>query len=246
MTYSNLFFILKIFVTNFTLVKSTFKYNPMNSTADPKFWEDRVNLTLRIKAHFPDSFLPESSFLTIMEFTYINKTKWFDPYNLPPMNHVSKDTWQFDISYNSLYYGYTCNNCGLHDLYDIGERLPIKIGLNVDMDGIVNIFPMIGTVTDIKFPISQTSTFFQDPPEIVIAPSFDLNEPFHGSGLLTSVDLIHPIFGERNIPIYLPPGYLNPYKRFPVTFVIDASLKYMEVLKPQFGKILTTYITKKN
>ena len=91
---------------------------------------------------------------------------------------------------------------------------------------------------------TQTSTFFQDPPEIVIAPSFDLNEPFHGSGLLTSVDLSHPIFGERNIPIYLPPGYLNPYKRFPVTFVIDASLKYMEVLKPQFGKILTTYITK--
>ena len=115
-----------------------------------------------------------------------------------------------------------------------------EIGLSVFMDGIPNIYPMIGTVTDIKFPISQTSTFFQDPPEIVIAPSFDLNEPFHGSGLLTSVDLIHPIFGERNIPIYLPPGYLNPYKRFPVTFVIDASLKYMEVLKPQFGKILTT------
>ena len=115
-----------------------------------------------------------------------------------------------------------------------------EIGLSVFMDGIPNIYPMIGTVTDIKFPISQTSTFFQDPPEIVISPSFDLNEPFHGSGLLTSVDLIHPILGERNIPIYLPPGYLNPYKRFPVTFVIDASLKYMEVLKPQFGKILTT------
>ena len=120
-----------------------------------------------------------------------------------------------------------------------------ELGLNVFMDGITNIYPMIGTVTDIKFPISQTSTFFQDPPEIVIAPSFDLNEPFHGSGLLTSVDLIHPILGERNIPIYLPPGYLNPYKRFPVTFVIDASLEYMEVLKPQFGKILTTYITRK-
>ena len=236
MNHSNLFFILNIFVINFTLVKSTFKYNPMNSIADPKFWEDRVNLTLRIKAHFPDSFLPESSFLTIMEFTYINKTKWFDPYNLPPMNHVSKDTWQFDISYNSLYYGYTCNNCGLHDLYDIGERLPIKIGLNVDMDGIVNIFPMIGTVTDVKFPISQTSTFFQNPPEIVIAPTFDLNEPFHGSGFLTSIRLSHPEFGPRNIQIYLPPGYLNPYKSFPVTFLIDANLEIMEALKPQFGK----------
>ena len=131
MNYLNLIFFLKIFIVfNFTLVKSTFQYHNNNPTDGTKFLEDRVNLTLRIKVHFPDSSLPdENSFLSIMEFTYINKTKWFDPYNLPAMNYVSKDTWQFDISYNSLYYGYTCNNCGLPDLYDIGERLPIKIGV---------------------------------------------------------------------------------------------------------------------
>ena len=96
---------------------------------------------------------------------------------------------------------------------------------------------MIGTVADIKFPISKTSTFFQDPPEVVIAPTFALDEP--GSGFLTSVDLTHPIFGERNVQIYLPPGYLNPYKSFPVTFVMDANLEIMETLKPQLGK---TYV----
>ena len=135
MTYSNLFFILKIFAINFTLVNSTFQYNNPNQSSS-KFMEDRVNLTLRIKAHFPDSFLPEGYFLSIMEYTYSDKPKWFD-FSLP-MNHVSNDTWQFDISYNSLYNGYTCNNCGLHDLYDIGERLPIKIGLSVFMDGDCN------------------------------------------------------------------------------------------------------------
>ena len=97
-----------------------------------------------------------------------------------------------------------------------------------------------GGATLYKNPPDQTVNF-QDPPEVVIAPTFDLNEPFHGSGFLTSVDLTHPIFGNRNIPIYLPPGYLNPYKSFPVTFVIDANLEYMEILKPQFGKTSQKY-----
>ena len=113
-------------------------------------------------------------------------------------------------------------------IYNTNNRIRI---LQTDDSGF---HTQLGAPTKIKFPISQSSSYFPEPPEFIITPYF-ANFPTD-QGVLKSYNLTHPIFGERNIPIYLPPGHKNPYKNLPVTFIIDANFETLSELKPQLGK----------
>ena len=79
------------------------------------------------------------------------------------------------------------------------------------------------------------------PPEIVITPNFDTQE-----GQVDSFIATHPIFSDRNIGVYLPPGFTNTYKQFPVTIMIDLTPECSGSMKTSGYKFILTKYTALN
>ena len=180
---------------------------------DPK--EPRANLTVRVTV-----LTNETDDLNIG-----GDGTWFDKPK-PLLKKVGPHTWQFDIHYSSDLEGFTCHNCPENaEHVHTGDQVYIQIFTNKSQVPT----PMIGPKTKIKFPVSASSSYFKTPPEIVITPNFDNRE-----GSVHSFKATHPIFGERDIGVYLPPGYVNPHKKFPVTIMMDVTSGWMLVGKPLF------------
>jgi len=150
----------------------------------------------------------------------------------PLLENVGPDTWQFDIRYSTDLDGYTCHNCQ-ENTNNVLQGNTIYLQVFTCKSQVLT--PMIGLKAKLKFPVSETSTFFENPPEIVITPNFDNLE-----GYVHSIKATHPILGERDIGIYLPPGYANKYKQFPVTIMPDVSPAVLLATKP----LLDSWFTK--
>ena len=76
----------------------------------------------------------------------------------------------------------------------VKERIRLPCSPISCITGEFGVKHMLGPMTKVKFPISETSTYFPNPPGIVITPNFDKKE-----GEVLSFSLNHPIFGERSI-----------------------------------------------
>ena len=126
------------------------------------------------------------------------------------LNKTGSDTWRVDITYQSTDDGFRCQNCADNGSFT-GNYFEYRIYRDDKVD-------MLGGNFQLKLPISQTSSYFNDAPVFYAYPWF-----FNKKGSASVIPIASPQIGKnRSILLYTPPSfYENTYKTYPTIIAFD-------------------------
>ena len=126
------------------------------------------------------------------------------------LNKTIKDTWQATITYHSDSNGFSCQYCNNNRSFT-GEYFEYRIYID-------DVTDMLGGNLKLKLPISLSSSYFEEPPNLYAYPWFFSKQ---GTGHVVSIE--SPQIGKnRSIVIYTPPSFHeNAYKTYPTVIVFD-------------------------
>ena len=184
--------------------------------------EERGNLTLRVRVMYPDAGVAAM-------YLGGGQQAWLGDGPRVAMAKAGRDTYVYDLKYANSQAGYTCHGCPERGVIRQGESLQLQV--HRQLDGQVGFTRMLGPMIRISFPLSLSSTEYPDPPEVVMAPIFDPangTQVVHGRG--------HPVMGERRVVLYLPPGLANPYKKVPLTVMLDLAPEVQAMFQPYLDR----------
>lgn len=134
------------------------------------------------------------------------------------LNKTGTDTWRIMVIYESAGDGYRCQNCADNTTLNV-PYFDYRIYIDDKID-------MVGGDLHVKLPMSKSSSYFNEIPEVFGYPWF-----FSKRGTGAPFVIESPqIGGNRSILLYKPPSfYENTYKFYPTLIVFDLETKTYNV-----------------
>lgn len=124
------------------------------------------------------------------------------------------------ITYQSTPGGFKCQSCpGQTFLAD--NKLQYRIFIDDQKN-------MLGANLAVRFPVSETSSYFEKNPDFIAYPWF-----YQLTGSIQSITVDSKFIGDpRNVILYTPPSFNeNTYKTYPALMVFDLNLDFATYLK---------------